>query len=398
MERETLVDRMKILKVWSFWQEDIKYHDHYLAEAMLPLGVETTFLAPDKVEKSLWPFLKQVRFDPGERLLDFYRVIRLRSVDFFGKFIVTDLPTAVRVTNRNYDVIHIFGISNMITFLILTILLLKRKRPVIVVSDHSHPDDKKTSLAARLYYLIFKLLFKIYAPMIERLIVPNLPSLRYLKERYSITDESIFKIIPLGFHGGIFRHDIRKKNTSSELVIGFAGKIYPEKCIEKLIRALVAFGPDEVRLVIAGINIKSPSDYQRRLIDLVASLKLPNVEFRKFIDSPVDLAEYYNYIDVAVFPGSLSITTLEASGCGTPVILFESTEGLEDRVDNGRGVLFETEPEMISALRRFVALKKSNGIDNVHVSRQSQRFAWDNISQLYIEEYQRIDRLHRSNA
>jgi len=387
---------MKILKVWASWQEEIKYHDHYLAEAMHKKGYETTFLVPNKVDRSMRPFLKTASPPAGETVHPFHRVMRLRSIDFFGKFIVTDFRAAARVIDSSFDVVHFFGISNFITFLVLTLLRRKKTAPVVVINDHSHPDDHKTSLVARLYYGLFRHLFRLHAAQVDRIIVPNLPSLRYLKARYAISDDARFKMIPLGYQHEVFRHEPQKNNDVQPLVIGFAGKIYPEKCIEKLLRTVARLRGDCVRLIVAGINLDAPSDYQRSLLQQASSMELANVEFTKFITSPVELAAFYNYIDVAVFPGSVSITTIEASGCGTPVILYRSTEGLEDRVDQDRGVLFDTEPQLLEALRDFMARKKAGAIDRAGIAARSRRFAWDNVSELYIEEYRRVQELRKS--
>ena len=379
---------MNILKVWAFWQEEIKYHDHYLAEEMHRLGHETTFLVPDKTDPALLPFLRVKAFEAGTSHTPDYRVVRLRSYDFHGKFIITDWATVAKILNEDFDVVHIFGISNMISFLVLTMLMLRRRRPVIVVNDHSHPEDNKASLAARVYYSVFKTLYRWYAPMVARLIVPNLPSKRYLSQRYGIQDQDIFRIIPLGFNQRVFTLTAGARNTEPRLVVGFAGKLYPEKRLEVLIRAVAQFSSDDVQLIIAGTNLNDPSPYQSKLVALTQSLAMTNVEFRGFIKAPTDLARFYAHLDVAAFPGSLSITTLEASGCGTPVVLLRSTEGLEDRVDNGRGVLFDTEAELVGVLRNYLAAKRGGRIDHRQIWQQSQRYGWQEIAKTYLALYQ----------
>ena len=381
---------MKILKVWPFWQDDLKYHDHYLAEEMRRTGHETVFLAPNRAESSLAPFVSQSIFPRGEYDRGSYRVVCLSSINFFGKFIVTDIRLVSQWLRKDFDVVHIFGISNFISFLVLTLLILRRHRPLIVFNDHNHPEDHKSSALARIYHGLFRRLYDLYSPMVAEVIVPNLPSKHYLMRRYQLKDDSKIKIIPLGFNQEVFNLHSGPRNGESMLVLGFAGKIYPEKRLEVLLDAVQRFPEGQIRLVIAGNNLGELSDYQCDLRARVKDMGLRNVEVRPFIRNPADLAKFYAYIDVAVFPGSLSITTLEASGCGTPVVLFRSTEGLEDRVDNGRGELFDDLEGLVKILDAYLVAKRDASINHAEICHQSQRYSWKVISNRYLDEYRSL--------
>lgn len=113
------------------------------------------------------------------------------------------------------------------------------------------------------------------------------------------------------------------------------------------------------------------------------------MNFKPLIKDPVKLAEYYNYIDVAVFPGSISITTLEATGCGTPIILFESIEGLEDRVENDRGILFKEKRELMDAIKFYKNKKQKKSIDNKVIEQNSHKFSWKELSKIYLDLYKK---------
>lgn len=378
---------MKILKVWYFWQDKLKYHDHYLAAEMHKLRHETTFLAPNRVEHSLVPFVGQRIFPEGISTHEEYRVIRLNSIDIHGKFLITNIHEAASWIKKDFEIIHIFGISNFITFITLTFLLFRRRKPLIFINDHNHPHDHKKSFLARSYHALFRILFRLYSPMVARVIVPNLATKNYLSQRYKIHDDKFLKIIPLGFNQDIFNINAGQRNKENNLVICFAGKIYPEKRLEVLLNAIKKIDANHLRLIIAGTNPNNPSPYQRTLINYASQLEIKNIEFKPFIDNPVELAKFYAFADLAVFPGSLSITTLEANGCGTPIILYRSTEGLEDRVENGRGLLFATEEELVSALNLYIKYKQNNNINYTEVFNKSQTLSWKNITQQYLAEY-----------
>ena len=126
---------------------------------------------------------------------------------------------------------------------------------------------------------------------------------------------------------------------------------------------------------------------------LIALAETHNVrtEFLPLLN-PTELADLYAKADLAVFPGSISITTLEANGCGLPVIVYESIEGLQDRVSDGRGELFSTDDELVSALKKYHQQKATQGIDHVSIKTMSMKYSWENIAKIYGEDYLAIQK------
>ena len=278
----------------------------------------------------MYSFLKSYKFKTGVEYCGKYTVNRLRSISFFGKFVIIDLFSIYRLLRNDFEIVHIFGISNINTFIVLSILLFikKDKRPIVFLNDHNHPSEHKRGVFAHIYYLLFRILLMIYKPMIRCIFVPNMASKGYIVSRYKLKDDSLIKIIPLGYDYSVYNYSQEKKNKDNALIVGFAGKIIKEKRIERLLYAAQAFKANPIRFIIVGLNNGALSHYQHDLIALSKQLHLDNVEFREFISNEQDLANFYNYIDLAVFPGSISITTIEASGCGTPVIVFKSSSGV----------------------------------------------------------------------
>lgn len=377
---------MKILKIWPFWQEEIKYHDHYLADEMYKQGIETTFLVPDKIPKSLYPFLKQTNVSAGESYYNKSKVVRLKSIDFGGKYIITELYKMHKIVNSGYDVIHIFGISNVITFLTLIMLTLKQNKTIVFINDHNNPVEDNKSFLAKIYYKLFKLLYSIFSHKIKKIIVPNKASFDYIKKRYDIHNDDKLLMIPLGYDNNIFKYT-KERNLEDKLILGYAGKIVPEKEIEKLLNVLVNFNQNDIHCIIVGFNIGEYSEYQKNLLHLKEKLKLRNVEFRSFIDNPKKLSQFYNHIDLAIFPGSISITTLEANGCGTPIILFNSIDGLEDRVENIRGELFLTKEELSTLITRYISMKRNKEINHDKIEQLSSIYSWEKLSSIYLNTY-----------
>ena len=113
------------------------------------------------------------------------------------------------------------------------------------------------------------------------------------------------------------------------------------------------------------------------------------IEFRPFANSK-DLADFYNHIDLAIYPGGISITTIEASGSGAPVVIYESIEGLQERVQFERGKLFKTKDELLIHLTHYFNLFKTNKINNKEIAMITKNnFSWEIVSKKYYELYKK---------
>ncbi len=378
---------MKILKIWTTFQTELKYHDHYLADEMKKEGIETVFLSSDKINKEYLPFLKNKSIKAGKDNYNGSKIIRLKSFQFMGKPFIFEVRKMYKeIKNGNYDIIHIFGISNPISILCLILVKLSAKNIPIFFNDHSNPDLKNQSLIGKIYYKFNIYMFNLFRKNISKVFTPNIASYKLVKNRYNLNYDKI-SVIPLGYDSEIFYYS-DKKNAEKSLVLGFAGKLLANKRIELLIDVLSEINDPDIVCEVIGLY-DEPDDYQNSLIRY-AKEKNVVMSFKPLIKDPMKLAQYYNYIDVAIFPGSISITTLEATGCGTPIILYESIEGLEDRVQNGRGILFKEKIELVDAIKSFKNKKNNNLIDNKMIEKNSIIFSWNEISKKYLDFYNKV--------
>lgn len=378
---------MKIIKVWAKFQTNLKYHDHYLSEVMQEQGIETFFLSSDKAVKEWLPFMENKVILAGNDEYKGSKILRLKSKEFMGKVFITDIKSLYKIINKtDFDIIHFFGLGNPITFLILLLLVFKKKSPLVVANDHTNPTDTKNGLIASTYHKTNRFLFLILGGNIKRIYVPNIGSKNLIQNRYNISSDNLIKIIPLGYDASIFKYKKDNKNTENKLVIGFAGKIIKEKRIEILINAVHCFPKNSIKCIIVGINKDSLTDYQENIIALAES-KDRDIEFKPFISDNEMLANFYNYIDIAIYPGSISITTIEANGCGTPIILYKSIDGLEDRVEENRGILFETKEELLIGIKYYLNAKEKSNINFNQIAKNTCKHSWKEISKAYINDY-----------
>ncbi len=380
-----MIPEKKILKVWPFWIEGIKYHDQYLADEMQKDNIKTIFACPNTASNSYSNFS---HFNNRKKSIEYsYEMFFLKHFSFLGKpFTYEVFKFSKFIKSYNPDIIHIFGISNFTTIITFLSVFFSNFKGKILINDHSDPNERKTSLKAKIYYLFFNLYYKLFIKKNIKIIVPDKSSKNELIFRYGDSIEKNIEIIPLGYDDNIFK--VKKRNSKNlPLKIGFAGKINPLKKIDLLINAVEIFDKKEIQLDIAGINLENKSDYQEKLIEYVNDNKMTNITFKKFFTSSIELSNFYCSLDLAIFPGSISITTFEANGCGCPVIIFNSYPGLEHRVSDGRGKLFNTKNELIDYIKYYLDIKKNNSINHEKISKKSNKYSWKVIKELYYDLY-----------
>ena len=379
---------MKILKIWSSFQTELKYHDHYLSEIMQKDGVKTTFVSSDKIDLEFLPFLENKNIEAG---LDDYKgskIIRLKSIEFMRKpFIIEIKKLYLILTNKKYNLVHIYGIGNPISMLSLLILKVFRKDMPVIINDHSNINLKNTSIIGSIYYKINIFLFSKLQQQVNLIITPNISTNNFVKKHYSI-DSTKMKIIPLGYDKQIFSYNKNLKNKSNKLIIGFAGKILQNKRLELLIDVVSELDNNSIECEFIGMN-ENETQYQIELKNY-AKEKGIQVIFKALFKEETKLAKFYNYIDLAVFPGSISITTLEANGCGTPIVLYNSIEGLENRVEGDRGFLFDKKEELTKYILKYINMKKEKNIINHIIEEQSKKYSWQELSKEYLKIYKYI--------
>ena len=374
----------KILKVWPFWIEGIKYHDQYLAEFMEEDGVETVFACPNFSTSDYSRFSKSIKD------INMYKY-KMHFLDFFC-FLSKPIPYnflkfSKFINSYNPSIIHIYGISNFTTIFTFISIFFSRFKGQIIFNDHSDPNEKKSGIIANIYYYFFYVFYRTIIRDRYEIIVPDESSKNEVINRYGNNSRKKISIIRLGFDDRVFKFRKYNKNKKTQLRIGFAGKILPPKRIELLLKAIERFQSCDVELIIAGINLENTSDYQNSLINYVEEKNITNIKFEKFITNSNSLAIFYSSLDLAIFPGSISITTLEANGCGCPVIIYNSYPGLDHRVSELRGRLFQNFDELVRHIKFYKELKINSKIEHKIISKESSIYSWRNIKYKYYDKY-----------
>lgn len=377
---------MNICRVFPTFQVDFKYTEHYLAKEFCAKGHKTTFVTSDKYLRS-WKSYLETTDGSGYRQYDNFDVYRLKAFFPYEKVIFKNWVQLYHILFKsNFNVIHLLGLGTFTTFIVLFLsLFITGTRPVIMISDHTDPrTHARTGFMANLYYLQFQILYYLFRNRIAVIISFSEVGVAVLSHRYGI-DKRKFRIIPLGYDSDDYRYLPEEKNTEGKFVIGFAGKIDEKKRVDVLLKAVSKCRmKDDIRLIIIGI--KDERSYDSYLKKLAADYQL-DIEFRPFASSAA-LADFYNYINLAVYPGGISITTIEANGCGTPVIIYRSISNLENRVENGRGKLFSTEKELVEQIEGYYEQYRKDAIDYTAIAGSTAAASsWKVINGQYLETY-----------
>lgn len=375
---------MKILRVYPTFQSKLLYTEHYLAKEFKKIGIETTIISSDKYPITWKKYLDKTE-KAGEYKYDNYNLIRLKSIFPVEKAFFIELNKLKKILyDDKYDVFHLYGLGTFSTLIILCILKMNgfKNIPPIIISDHSDTRTNKYSgIFAKLYHYFFSLFLGLYKDKISKVIVFDTVGVKILSKKYNL-QENKFKIIPLGFDQDNFFFDIDKKNKSDKFIIGYAGKIEPSKRIDFLFSIIESMPIKEnIKVIIVGIR---EDKYSNELKKIASNVSF-EIEFKPIMQ-PFDLNLFYNYVDLCVFPGGISITTIEASACGTPVIIYESIENLEIRVSNNRGKLFKKGEELFDYINYYFELYKNKNINNESIAEfTKENFAWESIKNEYLE-------------
>jgi glycosyltransferase involved in cell wall biosynthesis len=378
---------MKICRVFPNFQTDLLYAEHYLAKEFSKMGHHTTFITSDRYLKIWEPFIKSKEGN-GNFKHDYFDVERYSVWFPLEKVIWKNWFTLYkRLFKSDFEVIHLLTVGSFSTVIVLLLsYFAPGNSPRIIISDHSDKRaHSRSGFFAKLYYTFFRVWFRLFGSRVEYIIAP-LPEIKdLLSKRFGINPKRI-ELIEVGFDSDVFNFKPELKNTDSKMLIGFAGKLAPSKEVDKLLRGIHKANIQEfVKVHIAG-RTEANIDYCRVLEKLGEELDI-EIEWSPFMKNN-ELCEFYNFVDLAVFPGGVSITTIEASGCGIPVVIFESLNDLNSRVSHRRGDLFKTEEELAFLLKKYFNLYKQGQIDCQYIAEKTKELvSWHGIVKQYFNLY-----------
>jgi len=210
--------------------------------------------------------------------------------------------------------------------------------------------------------------------------------------------------IPLGADVELFKSDQSQREETRKLlrllpedvVAIYTGKFLPSKRIHDLLIASKAIIEQHKNFKVVLVG-NGPSSYKRRLKFLLRELRIENNVLMIKTVHRTELPNLYNAADFAVWPGTFSISIIEAMACGLPIIIAKSdwtSHYLE--YENGYSFKAGDANGLSSILLRLVEnskLRKSMGARSRKLV--EDKLNWDSIAKQYIRIYQScLESLH----
>jgi glycosyltransferase involved in cell wall biosynthesis len=267
--------------------------------------------------------------------------------------------------------------------------IAKHLKAKIVFDEHITPNVVREGWLSRMAYGLYRLFFSRQIESVAHKIVGVSDSCtEILRGRLGFSREKT-ETICLGTDLSIFYPDAQKRlSKRSELgiepdsvVVLYTGKIYGEKKVHHIIRAIDALNHPDLRIVsviVGGVG----KDYEAEWSKWVSEaqhrvITIPNVGREA-------LAYFYNAADIATWPAHTSISTIDASACACPIIC---SDYLSERYkkNSGFGIIdgdYEDFARALHALLLNRALREEMGKNALKLAQEE--FDWQRIAQRFI--------------
>jgi len=330
----------------------------------------------------------------GLTIEDGVSVVRLKSAfSFRGNIFLFD-PFSLAKVIKDYspDLIHCHGLLSSFS---QEVLMLKKAFKYRVVGDLITGISPFASTLLLSFKRFFG--FSIFS-RVDDLFACNKAVEMFLIEALEVSPSRVH-FIPLGADVELFRPDQGQREKTKKLlgllpedvVAIYTGKFLPSKRIHDL---LVASKPvieqrKDFKLVLVG---DGPPSYKERLEFLIKKLGIENNVLIMKTVHRTELPNFYNAADFAVWPGTFSISIVEALACGLPVIIAKS-DWTSHYLEYENGYSFKAgETSTLSSL--FLRLVQDWEIRK-YMGKMSQKLveeklSWDKITNQYLEVYEKV--------
>ena len=345
---------MKIVHVINYFSIDLKYQEYYLAKEQLYLGHEVFFITSERLNKLYgYNSISDTKLNIGTSVEENINIIRLPVLlEIRARVWLKGLVKEIKKLNPDIIIVH--GIAQFTTLNIIFADIKAR----LIIDEHMVMNDYKNNLFNKYLIKTFSFFFKNQVLDRADKIIPISDSSKYVVETLFNFKSDKVKMVSLGVDTKIFskenslRTAFRNKHliSNEDIVITYTGKIVPYKNVHLIIDALNQYEGKQTKITILLVGNIS-SDYKELL-----KSKIQNSKFRCIhLDSVPhhELPKVYNATDIAIWPDSQTISTLEATACGVPVIC---SDFLTERYsyNNGFGVIPGNLKSIIDSLFKLI--------------------------------------------
>lgn len=321
-----------------------------------------------------WGGGEQYVYDLSKRLIDdnyhvcfVYRrssVIKQRLNDINGSSYVLPLK-------NNFDVYSILRLSQLIkkeniglihthqfkdAFIAIFARLLSRRKVKIVLTRHLVKKAKTNCLYTWFYGKIDKMIF-----------VSQLAMREFMSAKPKISQNKVIvihnSILPVTFSEKEKNRAARYRTAPNTVLLGFTGRISPEKGLDILINALSKIRKLDFMLLIAGIG---SSQYEQRINDLISSFELSDkIKCLGFLKN---IQAFINQVDIGIVPSvwkePFGLSIIEFMQAGKPVITTNNGAQPEYITDHYDGILIPpSDPDALGETIQYLIENKEARIE-----------------------------------
>lgn len=395
---------MRIVHVIDHFQPWMGYQETYLAREQARQGHDVTVVTSNRYGKVAGDLAGQHALEAGRRTEEGIDVVRL-PVAFetpTGAGYVWMRGLGAALAELRPDAVHSHGV---LTFTALQVAWAKRRVGFRLVYDNHMADfnvysPTDGSIKGRAKRVIYPSLGRLVSPLVLRradtIVAIGEPERAFIQWLFGSRCPEV-PIVRLGADSELFtfqpegRARLRWEQGWSEadVVLGHAGTVRRSKGIDRLIRAAGQMVADGLPVRVFIVGRIDPEHRAELDAEVVRQGLADRVVFKGFV-SVESLPEYLSAMDIAVWPGDISNTAIEAMSIGLPVVAARTPYTASVIEQHGAGILFNRgdEAELVNALgplvrdpdyRRKVAGQAREAVEN--------ELNWSSIVGQFIELY-----------
>lgn len=377
---------MKIVIVVEEFDPDKGYLEYYLGRELIKLGHRVSILTfgwSKTISKTMLTEGFEVVNIPHVAVVNPYHIPSLSSIAYIIRFIKSENP----------DIVHCQPLSSPLSLIFVFFQQLFNYKIVgsLITGEYSI-----NSTTANLKYDLAKIITEHYLKNKTGLFFAKSDGWKkVLLQLFNIPDEKI-SIIPLGADSELFKFDseprISMRNllglVADDILVIYTGKIIQSKKLHILLKAMAPIirKNHKVKLLIVG---KGEAHYMEYLKDLSSNLEVSNnVIFNSWVHR-TELPKYYSTSDIAVWPGSVSISIIEAASVGLPLIVKRSPI-IKYAIAHENGFTFKPDniTELGQCLEKLINnCKLRNDMGKKSRLLVEQKLNWRTITHQYLDAY-----------
>lgn len=395
---ELYVVIMKIVHIMNWYMPNMGYQENFLPSEQKKLGHDVEIITSN-IAPSFMDTVIDRKYEVGIFEDNGIKIHRLPTIEFKWTYDLIIKGLKEKIAELKPDIVQSHGFYYIPT--IESILYSKKLGYKLFIDDHSNSiyfnsSTLKRKLYLKSYFFLIRNFYKLYENRVSYWMPVNIDSENILKSKLNI-DNNKMSIFPLGANTELFKKSTNLKKigkkklgiNEDDLLIITTGKLNNQKKIELLIKAFANMHSERTKLLILG---SGSTEYIEKIINLVKTLKIKHkVIFKDFVPNN-ELPLYYNTADIGIWPGSCSITIIEALATGLSIIIPKEELAYKILFENDAAIGFEK--GNISSLSKKISKLKNDKEYREYLSQNGLKLvqnslSWEKIAKDHIDLYQK---------